>query len=441
MNTIKVFPSETNGVIKPLHGVNNSPISFGGLTDLSRHWKRAGFPFARQHDNDWPHPVSVDIPQIFRNFDADADDEKNYDFRNTDATLKAIIDCGAKIIYRLGTSIEHAAGKLYTDVPKDFDKWADICVHIIRHYNEGWANGFRWNIEFWEIWNETDLNESNMWNGSWEQYYELYTTSAKAIKKAFPGVKVGGPAIARFYNKEYVRGFMEAIKREHAPLDFFSWHIYSGSMAEFREAVTTVEGYLKDYGHEDALMICDEWNYNLVDWFALSNATENDEWRKVEYFSTMQNEVGAAYCAAAMCVFQQSRNDIATYYDSQPTNLFCGIFDRYGVPSKSFYAFCAFNELYKTGSSVKVENDNEGLYCIAAADEDRVCILLSRYMSNSDRVRIELSGIGRADVTVTRTDRLNTNTVTERSILENGVWEGYLPDNGIALVVLKKAEQ
>ncbi len=27
--------------------------------------------------------------------------------------------------------------------PKDFKKWAVICEHIIRHYDENWANGYQ----------------------------------------------------------------------------------------------------------------------------------------------------------------------------------------------------------------------------------------------------------------------------------------------------------
>ena len=49
--------------------------------------------------------------------------------------------------------------------PKDFRKWAQICEHIIRHYNEGWADGHKWDIRYWEIWNEADL-DSKTWNTS-----------------------------------------------------------------------------------------------------------------------------------------------------------------------------------------------------------------------------------------------------------------------------------
>ncbi len=31
--------------------------------------------------------------------------------------------------------------------PADFNKWAIICEHIIRHYNEGWADEYLYSIE------------------------------------------------------------------------------------------------------------------------------------------------------------------------------------------------------------------------------------------------------------------------------------------------------
>lgn len=441
MDTITVNAAVSCGIVKPVHGVCNSPVSFGGLTDLSRAWKKAGFPYGRLHDNDWPHPVSVDIPQIFRNFSADADNPANYDFANTDASLKAIVDCGAQIIYRLGTSIEHTVRKVYTDVPADFEKWADICVHIIRHYNEGWADGFHWNIQFWEIWNEPDLNQDDMWKGSPEQYFDLYVTAAKAIKSACPDVKVGGPALAGYGHSDFALGLLRKIREENAPLDFFSWHLYRNEPKHFRDALSTVEGYLNEFDFKNVTLICDEWNYNPIYGFALSNEDEVSEKQKVAYFSTMTDEIGAAFCASVLCTFQNSINDIATYYDSQPTNLWCGIFDRYGVPTKSYYAFCAFDELYKLGNAVQMSGPLDGLYYASAKDNDKLCILVSRYLSSSDNTEIILNNLPykNAVYTVRRTDKMYTDSEAEKGTVNDNRIELFLPENGFVLVTVTKA--
>ena len=135
------------GAVKPVNGITNGPLSAGGLYDRSPQYKDLEFPFVRLHDTDYPFPQQVDVPQIFRNFDADPYDPANYDFILTDQFITAIVETGAEIIYRLGTSIEHIKVKRYIYPPKDFEKWAVICEHIIAHYNEGWANGFHYGIK------------------------------------------------------------------------------------------------------------------------------------------------------------------------------------------------------------------------------------------------------------------------------------------------------
>ena len=121
-----------------------------------------GIPYSRLHDSGSIYPYShcVDIPAVFPDFDADETKEENYDFTFTDLYLKSLIDAGVKPFYRLGVTIEnyvmYKAYNIYP--PKDFSKWARICEHIILHYNYGWANGFNYNIEYWEIWNEPDNN-------------------------------------------------------------------------------------------------------------------------------------------------------------------------------------------------------------------------------------------------------------------------------------------
>jgi hypothetical protein len=53
--------------------------------------------------------------------------------------------------YRLGQNIEHTARNYFAHKPADFDRWAAICLGIIRHYNEGWAHGFRHGIRYFEV--------------------------------------------------------------------------------------------------------------------------------------------------------------------------------------------------------------------------------------------------------------------------------------------------
>ena len=192
--------SRKDGKIRALNGANLAPplaVQASGL-NLNTSYKALKIPYARLHDVPLDNPGMrlVDIQHIFGNWEADASDPKNYYFEQTDDYIRNCRELGTDIIFRLGTSIEHSVNHYYAHPPKDFEKWTEICLNIIRHYNEGWANGHHWNIRYWEIWNEPNIKRQ-MWSGTMEDYYRLYVTSAKRIKSEFPDLKVGGPASIR----------------------------------------------------------------------------------------------------------------------------------------------------------------------------------------------------------------------------------------------------
>ena len=189
------------GRIKPMNGVNNGPAApavweAGMHRDNVAAYSAAKFPFARTHDSGFSEKYgsehTVDITAIFPDFSKNPNDPKSYDFAITDWYLNRIRESGTEIYFRLGQKIQHHVRKYGVYPPEDFKKWAVICEHIIRHYNEGWADGFEWNIRYWEIWNEPDLDLHNWetspwcWGGSPEDYYRLYTITAKHLKSTSP---------------------------------------------------------------------------------------------------------------------------------------------------------------------------------------------------------------------------------------------------------------
>jgi hypothetical protein len=118
----------------------NRTAADDGDDPLSPQVKELGFPLTRLHDCPYMAPETVDVHAIFPLFDADPADPKNYRFAMTDDYIQSILDCGSQIVYRLGESIEHTTRRKYhIHPPRDFAKWAAICVNIIRHYNDGWA--------------------------------------------------------------------------------------------------------------------------------------------------------------------------------------------------------------------------------------------------------------------------------------------------------------
>jgi len=362
------------GQIKSLHGVNNGPLTFGSAIDVSDNYRELQIPWVRIHDPNWPYPREVDIPQIFPNADADPADPASFDFRRTDTYIKSILDTGAKIVYRLGTSIEHTKIKYFTHPPKDFARWAQVCVGIINHYNHGWANGFHYNITHWEIWNEPDIGEL-MWSGTPEQYFELYATAVCAIKKFDPHIQVGGFAVANVKGA-MTTAFLDYCQKHRLPLDFFSWHCYAAKPEDVEQTARLVHSLLAQYGFSQTQSHLNEWNmYHCAGQFTFANV----QLRKA-VFDAQKSEIGASFSTSVLIRLQDADVDVANYYDGQPTSVYCGLFDSYGIPQKTYRAFGTFRKL--TNYPVRVNATSAaGVDALAAFDvrKKEAAILLSKF--------------------------------------------------------------
>ena len=107
--------------------------------------------------------------------------------------------------------------------PKDYEKWGELVYRWVRHATGryGAAEVASW---YWEVWNEPDIL---YWQGTPEQYYRIYDEAAKAVKRALPAARVGGPHSTGPGNPraaEFLRGFLEHCVRTGVPLDYIGFH-------------------------------------------------------------------------------------------------------------------------------------------------------------------------------------------------------------------------
>ncbi len=382
MKAVSVDFSRTVGKIKPMHAVNNGPIIT--RNDQSRGnevtYAAAKIPFARTHDASFCGSYggyhTVDVPVIFPNFDADVEDPDSYDFAVTDVYMEQIISVGTEVYYRLGNKIEHEVKKYGTLPPPDFDKWARICEHIIRHYNEGWANGFRHGIRYWEIWNEPDLDPDDSpnkrnWGGTQAEFFDLYEKAAKHLKTCFPSLKIGGPALAG--NLTWGEEFLAEMQKRKAPMDFFSWHIYANDPRDVEKMVYDVEALMKRYGYGDAESILNEWNYVL-----------NWNTRFIESIKAIISMKGAAFASSVITKCQKTPLDMLMYYDARPS-AFNGLWDFYTMePLKGYYPYLFFSSLYTLGQEAECRTDAPELDCVAATDGKGNGALMVTYFENDE---------------------------------------------------------
>lgn len=390
MNTyqLNVDFSKIKGKIKAMHGVGQPPWTAPDGEYL-HFLTEAHIPYSRLHDMGGAYGgmVYVDIPNIFRNFEADENDPASYDFAFTDVLISKLMESGVEPIYRLGVTIEN-----YTHIrrynilpPPDFEKWARICEHVIRHYTEGWANGYTYSIKYWEIWNEPDNNTADvernpMWYGTPEEYFALYATASKHLKACFGDkIRVGGYASCGFaavmaepraYGIDldplstdpilqspqyqgfvpFFYGFLSYIREHHAPLDFFSWHSYL-STSQTMVGEQFVEKTLDEYGYGDAEIHLNEWN-------------------NAPFIADLGTSYASARAAATMLRMQKTRMTVMCYYDARmKATMYGGLFHPLKrQPVSTYYSFQAFGELYTLGNEVECEC--EALAAVGAVDCD-----------------------------------------------------------------------
>lgn len=428
---ITVDFKKTIGKIKAMHGVGQPPF-IGINFEMCDYLKEASIPFSRLHDvgGKFGGNLFVDIPNLFRDFNADPADPESYDFAFTDLLITALVERGIEPFFRLGVSIEnHCKVKAYRiNPPEDYDKWARICEGIIRHYTEGWANGFNYKITYWEIWNEPDNyenpEENQMWSGTPEDYYRLYEVASKYLKGKFPHLKIGGYASCGFYAIthsetqfgacsprtlyfiEFFDGFLEYIKTHDCPLDFFSWHSYSG-IGENLIRTEYVRKRLDESGYSHTEHILNEWNCcpNLK--------------------GTVKH---AVLTCGMMLALQNTTLSSAMFYDAGcRMGKYAGLFDCMTYkPLPAYYAFVAFGELYRRGNQIYIDGLPEGVYACAAVAQD-ACLVIANTTEESFDINLELKG---------------ADGITQCRIIKNGaVWEkcefnNLLPAESVVYIAL-----
>ncbi|MBO5212141.1 MAG: hypothetical protein J6B60_01225 [Clostridia bacterium] len=414
MSTVKIDYSKSIDKIKIMHAVNNGPVFAGKEQTRGNQdsYKQARIPYARVHDASffagYGGEHTVDVHAIFPNFDADVNDPSSYDFACTDLYLSQMLKCGTKPFYRLGSKIEHGIKKYGTIMPKDFQKWAEICEHIIMHYTKGWADGFNYDIEYWEIWNEPDIDPDDAtnkkcWSGTEADYIRFYITASKHLKKCFPNLKIGGPASVG--DEGFMERFLMAISNEgNVPLDFFSWHWYWTEPRDVSLKASRIKRIMEKYGYGKAESILNEWNYVR-------------SWTTEFVYSIKQiiGMKGAAFTGACMSACQNNPDiDMLMYYDARPT-AFNGLWDFYTYePLKGYYAFYAYANLYELGTQAENISDDENVYVVSAKNAEKVGAMITYYTENDNEnskyITIDVAGWDMSKAKIYLTDENNTYT-------------------------------
>jgi hypothetical protein len=382
LRSVSVDATITVGALRPFSGIHGAPAAeFAGpgapdamsaaSVDISEDYRAARIDLIRTHDEFGPGdidarfgsapnlpvamPASRNEFTIFPDMSADPENAASYHFAATDRMIASIKSVGAEPLFRVGRSIGAAA-----DPPADLDKYAEIVRHVVLHYNKGWDKGFHYAIRYWEIWNEPDFKV--FWTGSPQLYYTLYDKTVRAIKAADEGALVGGPTISKPLDAgAYREGFLDYVRSNHLPLDFFSWHLYtmdSNDPSNFVTIARQLRPILDAHGFGATKDFLDEWNVDLFD-------------------RDMSTAARASFAISSLIYMLGGPIDNQAYYRGDSSFRHPN-----AEPDAIGHALIAFGSLKKTPVLVRTSGGDDAGFAVVAGrspDNRLIQVLISNY--------------------------------------------------------------
>jgi len=151
-----------------------------------------------------------------------------YSFFNTDRIFDFLLSIDMKpvvefsfmprILASAGNTVFHYQGNITP--PKIYSQWGALVRRLVAHWVDRYtiAEVSQWPFE---CWNEPNLNI--FWSGDQAAYFELYRTTAVAVKSVDDRLQVGGPATAA---NAWLDDFTEYCRKSSVAADFISTHCY-----------------------------------------------------------------------------------------------------------------------------------------------------------------------------------------------------------------------
>lgn len=238
----------------------------------------------------------------------------SYDWEVVDRSLRYITSVGALPYVSidatpsiLGGSVAPYSGPQLTSgfayqsdyppqVPNDLSAFAAMARDLVYHV----VVEDHLPVRLWGVWNEPDYGA--FWRGSVQQYVALYAAVAGAVKSVSPSLLVGGPEVSNVENP-FLMTFLRAVRAQRLPLDFVSFHAYTGSIGDLLRARASIGRTL---GRVPPLVV-GEW---LGNGYQRPGNGQLEPWSGLDYFG---NDWAAAVDATSMIEMQRIGTQIAIY--------------------------------------------------------------------------------------------------------------------------------
>lgn len=331
---------------------------------------------------------------------------------------------------------------LKQSLPNWKQAWQQVYYNYARHYLE---EGLR--IGYHEIYNEPDLfgvfmNYDDFRSGL---YNDMYVYGAKGILEADPDATIGGPAFA-IAESAGNTGFINAVKSNNSPMDFFSFHSYMDGDTWPGEL-----NYVDDLIARDDYFLTTAIHINEFSWLHSQNGGQAGA---NSAFNTYQ----AAEKTLSAIMEVVERTDVQWAHWAQFMESTCGD-DPYGLIFKNGHVKAAYNAIkmyndmpvwrYKVTSTAK----DDSIRAVCSANESKIGYLLWNTTGTQKKVNLKIDNAMFSGATrrVYRIDRnhgsYRENPKREHLVAEDvggvdltdgSVWSGVIPANGVVYVTLNE---
>ncbi|NOZ20505.1 MAG: hypothetical protein GXP25_05380 [Planctomycetes bacterium] len=383
---IKVDCAKKLGRIKNLMGVQGGPRpDVPEVTpDLSEAYRKIGVNMVRlpQGNRD-----VLFLGYIFPDEKADPLDPASYRLEEFDKYAKAVRAIGAEFLweaqYLLGekglfrSEFLRARGAVGIPhravVPRDeMKKWTTVCVQVLRHMNDGWANGHHLGVTTVEFINEPFMGPKHLVYDRDDpvRVWECYAAFARAVRAYDPKIKIFAPSLTdidmRYKRIDLLKSFLDYVVKHNLPLDYFTWHAYLREPQQYADVAKKVGKALDRYGRRLAHV-----------------RVANTEWD-----SRFPPPVHAAHNTTTLIYFQDApRMDYAIRYrgDARHDHIrgrrSASVLDPQGRPSLTYYAYLALARQRKATPERIAATGNDarafGVLAGRAGDGSAVSVLVS----------------------------------------------------------------
>jgi xylan 1,4-beta-xylosidase len=321
-----------------------------------------------------------------------------YQFDTLDRCIDTILATGAKPLMCICFKPKVLFPQINQDIvePNDYAAWEELIVQLVLHYKQRSAG-----IRYWEVANEPDIGEDGgcPYRFKPDSYVRYYDHTAKAILRADPEARVGGPALANS-RSSILPALLDFCSTNGTPLHFVSWHIYSSDPKAVRRTIDHVQELLKKHPSLKPETFLDEWNMDLTNppldprfqpcyiaeviWQMKDAGLDyscyyhiRDWYVSFDEFAPFMSEKGTAF--------------MARWWNRMPQ--FDGLFDYQNSVRPAYFGFKLLSRL--VGDRVKVTSTLPSVHGFAAHDPHLRMhnLLLWNFSSSPAKVDLQLAGL------------------------------------------------